>query len=59
MKRNWKKYNRELVKRGEILIAPETLAVSQEKKKKRGRPYTYPDQLIKLLLFLKFALRLP
>jgi len=59
MSRDWKKYNRELVRRGEILIAPEILGVSQKKEKKRGRPYLYPDQLIKLLLFLKFALRLP
>ena len=57
--RNWKKYNRELVKRGEILIDPEILGVSQKKEKKPGRPYVYPDQLIILMLFLKFALRLP
>ena len=59
MRRDWKKYNRELVRRGEILIAPETIAVTPNKQKKRGRPYTYPEQLIMLLLFLKFALRLP
>ena len=59
MSRDWKKYNRELVRRGEILIDPEILGVSQKKEKKRGRPYLYPDQLITLLLFLKFALRLP
>jgi len=59
MSRDWKKYNRELVKRGEILIDPEILGVSQKKEKKRGRPYVYPNQLIILLLFLKFALRLP
>ncbi len=61
MSRDWKKYNRELVRirRGEILIDPDILAVSQKKEKKRGRPYLYPDQLITLLLFLKFALRLP
>ncbi len=59
MKRDWKRYNRELVRRGEILIDPEAIAVDQKKQKKRGRPYVYPDQLIMLLLFLKFALRLP
>jgi transposase len=59
MRRNWKKYNRELVRRGEILIDPEVIGVVQNKQKKRGRPYIYPDPLIKLLLFLKFALRLP
>jgi len=30
MKRNWEKYNRELVRRGEILINPETIGVSQK-----------------------------
>jgi len=59
MRRDWKKYNKELVRRGEILIDPESIAVTPNRQKKRGRPYTYPEQLIMLLLFLKFALRLP
>jgi len=33
MKRNWEKYNRELVRRGEILINPETIGVSQKMEK--------------------------
>jgi len=33
MSRDWKKYNRELVRRGEILIDPEILGVSQKKEK--------------------------
>ncbi|GEM_PF-1428414 len=60
MRRDWKTYNKELVKRGEILIDPETTAVKPKgRKKRRGRPSVYPEQLIMLLLFLKFALRLP
>jgi len=59
MRGNWRKYYKELVRIGEILIDPETIAVTPSRKKKRGRPYTYPEQLITLLLFLKFALRLP
>ncbi len=59
MRRNWKKYNRELVKRGEILIDPEVTAVTSNKQKKIVRPFVYSEQLIILLLFLKFALRLP
>ncbi len=59
MRRNWKKYNRELVKREEILIASEAIAVAPNKQKKRGRPFVYSGQLIMLLLFLTFALRLP
>jgi len=54
MSRNWEKYNRELVRRGEILIDPETIAVAPNKQKKGGRPYLYPEQLIMLLLLLKF-----
>ena len=51
MSRNWEKYNRELVRRGEILIDPETIAVAPNKQKKRGRPYLYPEQ--KIIVFLK------
>jgi len=48
------------VKRGEILIDPETTAVKPRgRKKRRGRPSIYLEQLIMLLLLLKFALRLP
>ena len=59
MRRDWKKYNKELVRRREILIDLGSIAVTPNRQKKRGRPYTYPEQLIILLLFLKFALRLP
>jgi len=54
MSRNWKKYNEELIKRGEILIEAQT-----EQTRKTGRPPLYSDKLILLLLFIKFALRLP
>jgi len=33
MSRDWRKYNRELVRRGEILINPEIIGVSQKKEK--------------------------
>ncbi len=36
MRRDWKKYNRELVRRGEILIDPEAIAVASNKQKKEG-----------------------
>jgi hypothetical protein len=39
MGRDWKKYNRELVKRGEILIDPQVIAVDQ-KDRKRGEDRT-------------------
>ena len=54
-------YNKELVKRGEMLIDLSLLEslTTPDAKPKRGRPYTYPKALILLLLLLKFSLRLP
>ena len=61
MSRDWSKYNKQLVRRGEILINPLTFGLKSEDKqtKKTGRPVVYPNYLILLLLFIKFALRLP
>jgi len=53
MSRNWKKYNEELIKRGEILMDPEGfgLELQTEQTRKTGRPPLYTDNLILLLLF--------
>ncbi|NIK74773.1 hypothetical protein FHS56_002306 [Thermonema lapsum] len=61
MKRDWSKYNKELIKRGEVLIDPEGFGIEAETEqiRKTGRPPLYTDKLILLLLFIKFALRLP
>ena len=61
MKKDWKEYNNQLVKRGELLISPRVLGFEEkhEQEKKRGRPFTYPEPLIRVLLFIKFALGLP
>ena len=61
MSRDWSKYNKQLVKRGEILISPTNFGLKPKNKpaRKTGRPPLYPDQLILMLLFIKFALRLP
>jgi len=40
MSRNWKKYNRELVRRGEILIDPETIAAAPNRKRKEDPTFT-------------------
>ena len=62
-KRNWGKYNRELVQRGSInFLIDENFLNSLSKKKKHcgpGRPTTYPRALIKVLLLLKIYYRLP
>jgi len=56
-----KDYNKELVKRGELLIDPSLFQEEQKQKKnpKGGRSYLYPRSLILFLMFLKFDLRLP
>ncbi|MCS7262802.1 MAG: transposase [Aquificaceae bacterium] len=61
MKRDWKNYNEELVRRGRILIDPEIFDTQAQNKqtKKPGRPFKYPRGLIIFILFLKYALRLP
>ena len=60
--RNWKKYNENLVKRGEIWISKEILQKIKEKNEeenKRGRPYKYKSNFIKFILILKNIFRLP
>ena len=58
-KRNWHKYNRDLVKRGSItfFIDPNALTEKPEENK-RGRPRLFSLPLIYLLLVLKIQYRL-
>jgi hypothetical protein len=62
MKRDWKEYNKQLVKRGEIII-DEDIFLSENtlpsKIQKAGRPKTYSDSLILFALTLKFMLSIP
>jgi hypothetical protein len=62
-KRNWREYNRRLVQRGSLtfLINPivmKTLA-PQPKKKRKGRPLEFSDQLVLLLLMIKIHYKMP
>jgi len=58
-KRNWSKYNRDLVKRGSITFFIDQNALSQKPgAKKRGRPRLFAQPLIQLLLVLKIQYRL-
>ena len=55
--RNWKKYNEELVKRGEFYIRPIFLAkwnleIKQMNAGKVGQPYLYPKSMIEALAVL-------
>jgi IS5 family transposase len=60
-KRNWQKYNKELVQRGSItfLIDPNFFRTLRMKRAKNpGRPVQYPDSVIELLAFVKVHFKL-
>jgi hypothetical protein len=53
-KRDWKKYNEELVRRGELLFDPDFLSGWEEElnkmnEKKEGARYLYPNSLMNML----------
>lgn len=60
-RRDWSKYNRELINRGKInfWITPQALANwSAKKEKKNGHPFVYGDEWIKTMSFIRFKFRL-
>ena len=59
-KRNWKQYNKNLVKRGSItfFIDEELLKPLKAQKNKRGRPLMFSSALIRMLLLLKIQFNL-
>ena len=60
-RRDWSKYNRQLVNRGNInfWIDSEVLKSWQAKKqKKNGHPFIYGDELIKTMCFIRFKFHL-
>ena len=58
-KRNWSKYNKDLVKRGSITFFIDTDVLKQKpEKNKRGRPRLFSHPIIQLLLILKVQYRL-
>jgi hypothetical protein len=60
---NWPEYNKALVQRGSLTIWVEDGAIDgwlvKEKSKKRGRPQTYSDEAILMLLVLREVYHLP
>ena len=61
MKRNWRKYNKDLENRGNITIwfSPKAIkAWKAPKTNKFGRPFSFSDAAITTLLMLKFTYRL-
>ena len=62
--RDWREYNEQLVQRGEILLAVESLEGWQEELlemnlRKNGRPFRYPHSLILFLGTLRVVFSLP
>jgi len=58
-KRNWHKYNQDLVKRGSITFFIDPVALTEKpEENKRGRPRLFSHPLIHLLLVLKIQYRL-
>jgi len=56
-KRDWKAYNKKLIKRGEFYINPRFLNTRNEEIKemnhrKEGNPYLYPDFMVEFLTIL-------
>lgn len=63
-KRDWKKYNRELVRRGELLIEHDFLKnwgreLKRMNKGKRGKPFEYPEGFVKFLAPVRVFFHLP
>lgn len=60
-RRDWSKYNRQLVNRGNInlWITPQALANwSAKKEKKNGHPFIYGEKLIETMCFIRFKFHL-
>lgn len=56
-KRDWKEYNKRLIKRGEFYINPRFLSTWKDEVKdmnlgKEGNPYMYPESMIEFLAIL-------
>lgn len=63
-KRDWKSYNDQLVKRGELLIDLDFVEnwekeLEEMNQSKRGRPFAHPESLVEFLTFPRFFFRLP
>lgn len=59
--RDWSKYNKELINRGKInfWIKPKTFKSWKAKRqKKNGRPFIYSEELIKVMLYIRFKYHL-
>lgn len=63
-KRDWKRYNEQLVRRGELLLELDFVKkwekeLEEMNRGKRGKPFAYPESLVKFLGFLRLFFKLP
>jgi len=61
-KRDWKQYNKQLINRGNLnfWVTKKSLKFwMAQKRKKAGRPFTYSDEAIKVMLIVRFKYQLP
>lgn len=63
-KRDWKEYNRELVRRGELLLGFDFLEnwdreLERMNKGKRGKPFEYPEGFVRFLAPVRVFFHLP
>lgn len=62
--RDWKEYNEELIRRGEVLLDLEFLKtwdreLEEMNKEKIGHPYDYPDSYINFLSVIYYIFGIP
>ncbi len=63
-KRDWKEYNGQLVRRGELLIDLDFLEnwedeLEEMNRGKQGKPFDYPESLVEFLAFPRYFFHLP
>lgn len=64
VERDWKTYNEQLVRRGELLLDLDFVEnwekeLEEMNRGKRGKPFAYPESLIRFLAFPRYFFRLP
>lgn len=59
-KRDWHKYNKELVNRGKInfWVSPQVFKESTKKEKKNGHPFVYSNEIIEAMCYIRFKFHL-
>ncbi len=61
---NWPSYNRSLIRRGEILFSYDFLDIwdselGKMNENKNGKPFTFPDSFILIIVYIRYSFHLP